>query len=152
MKPYLNILGRKHNIVAVEVELENGDTKFFHDKDSREFMKEEEKADFSTAIELPDKYQHLVNRIEKTIDESVEYLTDLKLQLADEILESRELPFPDVNCKHLIEEISAQVSFVEGLELALEEMKKVEQPSVVDDEEEEVDPRWLAKTIYLDQN
>lgn len=150
MKPYLNVLGRKHTIISVGVKSEGtGEVKNFFDKETFPTLDENEKVDFSTSIAVPDKYEQFLSRLEQTIDESVEYLTDLKLQLADRVLESRDLPFPEVDSKHLIEEITAQVSFIEGLELALEEMKKVEQPSIVDDEEEEEDLRWLGKSINV---
>lgn len=123
MKPYLNVLGRKHNIVSVEIENETGQRRSIYDSETFGFMDENQKADLATAIENPSKYQKFLERIEKTMDESVEYLTDLKLQLADNVVANHELPFPEAELKPIVEEIKSQVVFIEALELALTELK-----------------------------
>jgi len=119
-KPTLNVLGRKHNIVSVEVEVAPGETKNFYDGEYHDLMPADVSADFAQAIENPSKAQHFIQRLEKTIDESVEYLIQLKLQIADNVLENRDMPFVDIGIKHLIEEVTGQVSFIEGLESAME--------------------------------
>ncbi|HCG4535532.1 TPA: hypothetical protein NJY08_004376 [Salmonella enterica subsp. enterica serovar Typhi str. AG3] len=132
-KPTLNVLGRKHNILSVNVEdAVTGDKLTFWDKDVYKFFNEQEKVDFAQAIENPSNAQKFIERLEKTIDESVKYLIELKLQIADTFIRDIEVPFPNIELKPIVEEIKGQVSFIEGLENALEIAKgnvNVEVPS-----------------------
>ncbi|HWL13697.1 MAG TPA: hypothetical protein VNQ57_11955 [Ureibacillus sp.] len=119
-KPTLNILGRKHNIVSVEVEMEPGETEYFYDGDYHEFLPEDVKVDFSQAIENPSNAQKFIERLKQSIKESRDYLIELKLQIADTYLQDIELPFPQIEFKPIVEKIKGQALFIEGLEHALD--------------------------------
>ena len=119
-KPTLNVLGRKHNIVSVEVETEPGVTQCYYDGIFYEYMPEGKKLDLSTLIENPNIQQQFIQRLEKTIDESVEYLINLKIQIADNVIANKNVPFIDARVNNLIEEIACHASYIEALEHCLD--------------------------------
>lgn len=120
-KPTLNVLGRKHNILSVNVEdAVTGDKLTFWDKDVYKFFNEQDKADFAQAIENPSNAQKFIERLKQSIKESRDYLIELKLQIADTYLQDIELPFPQIELKPIVEEIKGQALFIEGLEHALD--------------------------------
>ena len=120
MKPVLNILGRKRNIVAVVVRDEQGNDEHIYDHEEFNFMDENVKADLSTAIENLSHSELYIERLLNTIKESHDYLHDLKMQISDTVIENHNLPVPGANVHSIVEEIKGQVSFIEGLELSLD--------------------------------
>ncbi|RKJ61302.1 hypothetical protein D7X33_27020 [Butyricicoccus sp. 1XD8-22] len=120
MKPTLNILGHKHNIKVVVVEDETGVDRYVYDKDKYSFMDPNETADFAQTIENHQQLKTFINQLEDTLKESRDYLKELKVQIADAFLRDIDLPFPCIELKPIVEEIKGQVTFIEGLELALD--------------------------------
>lgn len=121
MGPTLSVEGKKLEIVVVGVKAKGSDnTQYFYDAKSHSFMDDNQKIDLLATIENPSKIQQFIDRLEMTIDESVDYLIQLKLQIADAFLNDTELPFPGIELKPIVEEVKGQVSFIEGLENALE--------------------------------
>lgn len=124
-KPTLNVLGRKHKIVAVDVRNEEtGKLETIWDSELYSHMNDNEKADFTQAIENPSKIKEYIHELEDTVKESREYLQELRNQIADTVIENIKLPFPEANLIPIVEEIKGQVTFIEGLELSLDMAKK----------------------------
>lgn len=121
MKPVLTVGDEKLEIVVVGVKAEGSDnTQYFYDAEAHSYMDDNQKVNLSATIENPKEQQLLLERLEKTLDESMEYLTVLKLELADKVIENLDLPFPNATLKSDVEEIKSQISFIEGLEHAIE--------------------------------
>lgn len=121
MKPYLNVLGRKHSIISVGVKNEEtGEIKNFFDNEFFSTLDESEKADFSQAIENPKHTERLIERLETTIKESKDYLMELKMQIVENVIENINLPFLDENLKSIVDDIKSQTTFIEALEMALD--------------------------------
>lgn len=118
MKPSLIVDGKQYPITKVAVETESGVERTFYDAEIYSFM--DDKADFEKALTNPAEKKEYIQRIENTIYETREYLKDLKVQVADIVIENFDLPFPDIALAPLVEEIKSTVAYLEGLECALE--------------------------------
>lgn len=118
MKPSLIVDGKQYPITKVSIETESGVERTFYDVEIYSFM--DDKADFEKALTNPAEKKEYIQRIENTIYETREYLKDLKVQVADIVIENFDLPFPDIALAPLVEEIKSTVAYLEGLECALE--------------------------------
>lgn len=121
MKPSLIVDGKQYPITKVAVETESGVERTFYDAEIYSFM--DDKADFEKALTNPAEKKEYIQRIENTIYETREYLKDLKVQVANIVIENFDLPFPDIALAPLVEEIKSTVAYLEGLECALEVLK-----------------------------
>lgn len=118
MKPSLIVNGKYYPITKVSIETESGVERTFYDAEIYSFM--DDKADFEKALTNPTERRLYIERINNTIYETREYLKDLKVQVSNIIIENFDLPFPDIALAPIIEEIKSTVSYIEGLECALE--------------------------------
>jgi len=118
MKPSLIVDGKQYPITKVIVETGSGVERTFYDAEIYSFM--DDKADFEKALTNPAEKKEYIQRIENTIYETREYLKDLKVQVANIVIENFDLPFPDIALAPLVEEIKSTVAYLEGLECALE--------------------------------
>lgn len=121
MKPSLIVDGKQYPITKVTIETESGVERTFYDAEIYSFM--DDIADFEKALTNPVEKKEYIQRIENTIYETHEYLKDLKVQVANIVIENFDLPFPDIALAPLVEEIKSAVSYIEGLECALEVLK-----------------------------
>ena len=121
-KPTLNVLGRKHNIVSVEVEVAPGETKYFFDGEHHDFMPSDNVVNLAEAIENPSNAENFIQRLENMLKETREYVVGLKMQIADIAIANNKLPFSerDDSIDSLVDEVINSVPFIEGLELSLD--------------------------------
>lgn len=121
MKSSLIVDGKYYPITKVTIETESGVERTFYDAEIYSFM--DDIADFEKALTNPAEKKEYIQRIENTIYETREYLKDLKVQVANIVIENFDLPFPDIALAPLVEEIKSTVAYLEGLECALEVLK-----------------------------
>lgn len=121
MKPSLIVDGKQYPITKVSIETESGVERTFYDAEIYSFM--DDIADFEKVLTNPAEKKEYIQRIKNTIYETREYLKDLKVQVANIVIENFDLPFPDIALAPIIEEIKSTVSYIEGLECALEVLK-----------------------------
>ena len=124
MKPSLIVDGKQYPITKVAVEAEYGVERTFYDAEIYSFM--DDKADFEKALTNPTERRLYIKLIHNTINETREYLKDLKVQVADIVIENFDLPFPDIALAPLVEEIKSTIAYLEGLECALEVLERGE--------------------------
>lgn len=118
MKPSLIVDGKQCPITKVAVETESGVERTFYDAEIYSFM--DDKADFEKALTNPAEKKEYIQRIENKIYETREYLKDLKVQVANIVIENFDSPYPNIDLAPIIEEIKSTVPYIEGLECALE--------------------------------
>lgn len=121
MKPTVTVEGKQYPIIYIAVEMEGGVQRQYYNAETHPFM--DDKLDFEKALMNPAEKKEYIQRIENTIYETREYLKDLKVQVAEIVIENFDLPFPDIALAPIIEEIKSTVSYIEGLECALEVLK-----------------------------
>ncbi|RHW31113.1 hypothetical protein D1B33_18065 [Lysinibacillus yapensis] len=152
MKPTLNRLGRKQNIVAVIVEGKNGEQQHIYDQEVFGFMNEEDKADFTTAVENPLKRKEIIDTLNAHLEDSERYLQELKNRIAETVINIEGLPssFEVRSLQLLVEEYRNHKTYIEGVAASIELVNELnsEEPSI-DDEEEDL--KWIAKTLSFPQ-
>lgn len=118
MKPTITVEGKQYPIVYIVVEMEGGIQRQYYNAETHPFM--DDKLDFEKALSNPTEKRLYIERINNRINETREYLKDLKVQVANIVIENFDLPYPDIALAPIIEEIKSTVSYIEGLESALE--------------------------------
>ena len=118
MKPTITVEGKQYPIVYIVVEMEGGVQRQYYNAETHPFM--DDKLDFEKALTNPAEKKEYIQRIENKIYETREYLKDLKVQVANIVIENFDLPYPDIALAPIIEEIKSTASYIEGLESALE--------------------------------
>ncbi|WP_375106126.1 hypothetical protein AB9L15_05065 [Lysinibacillus fusiformis] len=125
MKASLNILGRKHNIVSVEVQdPETGERKHFYDSEEFSFMPEDKTADLANCIESPIYEARIVEDLNQLIVDSRDHLKDLGNQIIQEALVHDGLPFGDSALPNLVKEYKEHRDYIDGVASALEVVKR----------------------------
>lgn len=84
MEARLNILGRKHNIVSVEVEdVETGKRKHIYDSEFYSYMPDEQKVNLAEFIETPltvEERTKLIEHLEEMIEQESKELTGIAIE------------------------------------------------------------------------
>lgn len=125
MKPVLIVEGKRKNILSIQVEdVETGVKDHFYDSEKYEYM--DEKVDFETALVNPSQQKQVINTLNAHLEESEQYLLELKVQIAEEVIQNIGLPFPEMMIKSLVEEHQDHKSYIEGLSAAIELVKGLE--------------------------
>lgn len=124
MKARLNILGRKHNIVSVEVEdVETGERKHFYDSEVFSYMPEEQKVDLAKCIESPYFETKKIEELKQLLEDSKEHLVVLEKQIVQEVLNQNGLPFGESVLPNLAKEYKEHSDYIDGVACSLEVLK-----------------------------
>lgn len=125
MKARLNILGRKHNIISVEVQdPETGERKHFLDSEVYSYMPDEQMVDLANCIESPKFEKRIVEDLNQLLIDSRDHLKDLGNQIIQEVLVHDGLPFGDSLLPKLAKEYKEHSDYIDGVASALEVVKR----------------------------
>jgi len=125
MKARLNILGRKHNIISVEVQdPETGERKHFLDSEVYSYMPDEQTVDLANCIESPKFEKRIVEDLNQLLIDSRDHLKDLGNQIIQEVLVHDGLPFGDSLLPKLAKEYKEHSDYIDGVASALEVVKR----------------------------
>lgn len=125
MKARLNILGRKHNIISVEVQdPETGERKHFLDSEVYSYMPDEQTVDLANCIESPKFEKRIVEDLNQLLIDSRDHLKDLGNQIIQEVLIHNGLPFGDSGLPNLVKEYKEHSDYIDGVASALEVVKR----------------------------
>ncbi len=129
MKPTLTVEGKKLEIVAVGVKAEQSDnTQYFYDEKASYYMDENQKIDFTKAIENTAKQIETLETLNAHLEESEQYLQKLKNQIAENAINNNGLPFPfeEKSLQILVEEYKNHKIYIEGIAASIELIKRLE--------------------------
>ncbi|BDH62345.1 hypothetical protein MTP04_24750 [Lysinibacillus sp. PLM2] len=127
MKPTLTVEGKKLEIVAVGVKAEQSDnTQYFYDKEASYYMDDNQKIDFTKAIENTAKQIETLETLNAHLEESEQYLQELKMKIADEVILNSDVPFITEAITNLVKEHHNHNIYIEGLAASIELIKRLE--------------------------
>lgn len=139
MKARLNILGRKHNIISVEVQdPETGERKHIYDSEFYPYMPDEQKVDLAKNIETPLIVEERTKLIEH-LDEMIEQESNELTIIAIDAMEGEpDLPF-DSHLSIKQKEYKLKQQRVLGLIDGVEEVKAFTEGYFINDDSESIE-------------
>ncbi|MFJ7951285.1 hypothetical protein ACIQZG_07130 [Lysinibacillus sp. NPDC096418] len=133
MKARLNELDRKMKVTPINyysdkifnanAEDDNGNDLTSPEENARTYFGAGITVNMQEALKFPDKNKEYVDALNDLLEESNQYLLELRHQIVEEVLNHNDLRFDDYVLPNLVKEYQGHKDYIDGLASALEVIK-----------------------------